>query len=120
MDSSAVSLAGGAGAPTPAPAPRAVPSGQAEPPSEPFPWSGHGVSDAEFLASQALGQSGKSGPALRDTYARFVVDPNTHDVHVEIVDAAKQQIIRTIPGDDLRRMAQEYRASQGFVVNSAV
>ena len=119
MDSSAVSLAGGAGAPAPTPAPRAVPSGQAAPPADPFP-TGHGSSDAEFLASQALGQSANSGPALRDTYARFVVDPDTHDVHVEIVDAAKQQIIRTIPGDDLRRMAQEYRASQGFVVNSAV
>lgn len=75
--------------------------------------------DVKFLANQALGESAKAGD-MRQTYARFVVDPNTHDVHVEIIDANKQQVIRTIPGDDLRRMAQDYRASQGFVVDSAI
>ena len=118
MESSAVSLVGGAGASAPAPAPRAVPSGQSAPPSgppQPAP-----APDLKFLASQVIGQAKEAGDISRDTYARFVVDPQTHDVHVEIVDANKQQVIRSIPGDDLRRMAQEYRASQGFVVDSAI
>lgn len=118
MESSAVSFVGGAGAVAPAPAPRAVPSGQAAPPPE----SSHSAPspDLNFLANQVIGQAKEAGDVSRDTYARFVVDPDTHDVHVEIIDANKQQVIRSIPGDDLRRMAQEYRASQGFVVDSAI
>ena len=118
MDSSAVSLVGGAGAAASAPAPRAVPSGQAAPPSD-SPQSAP-PPDLKFLARQVLGEGKGPGDISRDTYARFVVDPDTHDVHVEIIDANKQQVIRSIPGDDLRRMAQEYRASQGFVVDSAI
>lgn len=118
MESSPVSLAAGAGAPAPAPVPRAAPSGQAAPPVELRPVPEQGPSDAEFLASQAIGQATPPGPALRETYARFSVDPHTYEVRVDIIDAANKEVIRTIPGDDLRRMAREYRASNGFVLDS--
>ena len=115
MDSSAVTLATGSGAPAPAPAPRVVPSGRAAPPDDATPPQADRQSDADFLAHQALGSDGQT---LRDTYAKFVVDPDSHDVHVEIIDASKHEVVRTIPGDDLRRMAQDFRASNGFVLDS--
>lgn len=73
--------------------------------------------DAEFLASQATAETRSSA---RDTFARFIVDQDTHQVSVQIVDAAKQEVIRTIPSDDLRQLAQKLRASNGFVLDSAV
>jgi hypothetical protein len=118
VESSAISLVSGAGAHAPVPGTRAAPPGQATPPAHPSPAPEHGPSDAEFLASQAIGQATASGPALRETYARFSVDPDTNEVRVDIIDAANKQVIRTIPGDDLRRMAREYRASNGFVLDS--
>jgi hypothetical protein len=74
-------------------------------------------SDAELLAHHAV-EERPGGP--RETFARFVVDPSTHDVSVEILDAASQEVIRSIPNGDLRRMAQAYRASSGLVLDSAV
>ena len=74
-------------------------------------------SDAELLAHHAVDET-PGGP--RQTFARFVVDPDTHDVSVEILDAASQEVIRSIPNGDLRRMAQRYRASSGLVLDSAV
>lgn len=118
MESSALSLVGAAGACAPAAPPRVAPSGQSAPPPDLHPSAP--PPDLKFLANQVLGQGKEAGDISRDTYARFIVDPQTHDVHVEIIDANKQQIIRSIPGDDLRRMAQDYRASQGFVVDSAI
>jgi hypothetical protein len=118
VESSAVSLASGAGASAPTPGRRAVPAGQSAPPPAPNPAPEHAPSDAEFLASQAIGQATASGPAMRETYARFSVDPHTHEVRVDIIDAANKEVIRTIPGDDLRQMAREYRASNGFVLDS--
>ena len=74
-------------------------------------------SDAELLARHAAEQT-PGGP--RQTFARFVVDPKTHDVSVEILDAASQEVIRSIPNGDLRQMARRYRATSGLVLDSAV
>jgi uncharacterized FlaG/YvyC family protein len=88
-------------------------SGQAAPPEQ----QQRQPSEAEFLAKRAV-EEAPGGP--RQTFARFVVDPNTHDVSVEILDATSQEVIRSIPNGDLRRMAQRYRASSGLVLDSAV
>jgi hypothetical protein len=74
-------------------------------------------SGAELLAHHAV-EEHAGGP--RQTFARFVVDPDTHDVSVEILDAASQEVIRSIPNGDLRRMAQKYRATSGLVLDSTV
>ena len=74
-------------------------------------------SDAELLAHHAAEEI-PGGP--RQTVAHFIVDPTTHDVSVEILDATSQEVIRSIPNGDLRRMAEKYRASHGFVLDSAV
>jgi hypothetical protein len=74
-------------------------------------------SDAELLARQAADET-PGRP--RQTFARFVVNPDTHDVSVEILDAASQEVIRSIPNGDLRRMAQKYRATSGLVLDSVV
>ncbi len=117
MDNSAVTIATGAGAPNAPPPPvRMVPSGKAAPPDDSAPVQAPRQSDADFLVHQALAAS--SADVERQTYARFIVDPQSHDVHVEIIDASKQEVIRTIPGDDLRRLAQDYRASNGLVLDS--
>lgn len=118
MESSAVSLVGVAGTSVPTALPRAAASGQTPPPAESH--QSAPPADLKFLANQVLGQAKDAGDISRDTYARFVVDPKSHDVHVEIIDASNQQVIRSIPGDDLRRMAQNFRASRGFVVDSAI
>lgn len=76
-----------------------------------------GESDAEFLARQAAADAGV-GP--RQTFARFVVDQKTHQVSVHIIDASSQEVVRTIPNEDLRQMAQRFRASQGILLDSAV
>jgi hypothetical protein len=117
VDNSAVTIATGVGAANaPLPPVRMVPSGKAAPPDDSTPSQGPRQSDADFLAHQAL--VAEDGDAARQTYARFIVDPRSHDVHVEIIDASKQEVIRTIPGDDLRRLAQDYRASNGLVLDS--
>ena len=116
MDNSAVTLAtGGGAANAPAPPVRVVPSGKAAPPESPTPPQADRQSEADFLAHRALGTS---NDASGNTYARFIVDPKSHDVHVEIIDASKHEVVRTIPGDDLRRLAQDYRASNGLVLDS--
>ena len=74
-------------------------------------------SDAEVLKHHAVDEV-PGGP--RQTFARFVVDPDTHDVSVEILDAASQEVIRSIPNGDLRQMARRYRATSGLVLDSAV
>ena len=114
MDSNVVSLSGGAGAVSVPVAPPAVPAAKPPPPEVEPP---RPAPDVSFLA-KAGGAAGDVPGGLRDTYARFVVDPETYDVHVEIVDASKHQVIRTIPGDDLRRIAQDYRATNGYVLDS--
>src|SRR5919197_1536164 len=68
----------------------------------------HHQSDAELLAPHAV-EEPPGGP--RQTFARFVVDPATHDVSVEILDAASQEVIRQIPNGDLSRMAPKYHAN---------
>ena len=116
MESSAVSAA------TSAPEPSVRPQGRPAPPADaaappPPELRPRAQSDAEFLAHQTAAES---GPAQRETMAKFVVDPKTHDVSVQILDANSQEVIRTIPNEDLRQMAQRYRASNGFVLDSAV
>lgn len=58
--------------------------------------------------------------SLKATHARFVVNQETHEVTVEIVDTANNQVVRSIPNDELRRMAQRYSATQGVLLDSAV
>jgi hypothetical protein len=89
------------------------------PPTPPVP-IGEGQrsqSNAEFLGRQAASEV--SG-GLKQTFARFVVDHETHEVSVEIVDSANNQVVRSIPNDELRRMAQRYSATQGVLLDSAV
>jgi uncharacterized FlaG/YvyC family protein len=74
-------------------------------------------SEAERLAHHAAEEIPGSP---RQTVAHFIVDPTTHDVSVEILDASSQEVIRSIPNGDLRRMAEKYRASHGLVLDSAV
>lgn len=114
MESTFVAAVASAGAPAVRPVrPAGSPDAAALPPDlRPRP-----PSDAEFLAGQAAAEA---GPKQRQTTARFVVDPKTYDVSVEIRDASSQEVIRTIPNEDLRQMAQRYRASNGFVLDSAV
>ena len=73
--------------------------------------------DADFLAH--LTDHGNDA-GLRQTFARFVVDPKTHDVSVEIVDATKGEVIRQIPHGDLMQLARQYRAANGLVLDSHV
>ena len=115
MDSNVVSLGNAAGASAPVAPPRAAPAAKPSPPPEAESQAARSTPEASFLTN---GAAVDVPGGMRDTYARFVVDPDTHDVHVEIVDASKHQIIRTIPGDDLRRMAQDYR-SNGIVLDSS-
>ncbi len=74
-------------------------------------------SDPEFLSKQ-LKQEMES--AFKDTYAHFIVNNETHDISVEIIDSSSRQVVRTIPNVDLRKMAQNLRASNGFVLDSVV
>ena len=89
------------------------------PPTPPAPvGEGHrSQSNAEFLARQAASEVSS---ALRQTHARFVVNHETHEVSVEIVDSANNQVVRSIPNDELRRMATRYSATQGVLLDSAV
>ena len=89
------------------------------PPTPPAPLGDgqRSESTAEFLGRQAASEV-SSG--LKQTFARFVVNQETHEVSVEIVDAANNQVVRSIPGDELRRMARRYSATQGVLLDSAV
>jgi uncharacterized FlaG/YvyC family protein len=73
--------------------------------------------DPEFLVQKALRES-FGGP--RQTFARFIVDQDTRDISVQIVDASNQEVIRTIPNEDLRKIAQQLHASNGVMLDSAV
>ncbi|MBM4416701.1 MAG: flagellar protein FlaG [Chloroflexi bacterium] len=75
------------------------------------------ASDAELIGRAAAAEVASN---IRQTFARFTVDHDTHEVSVQIVDSESNEVLRTIPNEDLRRMAQRYRASQGFVLDSAV
>ncbi len=75
------------------------------------------ASDAELIGRAAAAEVASH---IRQTFARFTVDHDTHEVSVQIVDSESNEVLRTIPNEDLRRMAQRYRASQGFVLDSAV
>jgi flagellar protein FlaG len=112
---------GGGGAAEVAPPPLPSRAGQSSaPPPEPPTVLGDGPrseSNAEFLARQAAAEV-TGGP--RQTFARFVVDHETHQVSVEIVDAASNKVVRSIPNDELRRMAQRFSATQGMLLDSAV
>jgi hypothetical protein len=112
MDSSSVSAALPSAVDTTRQPTRPPGSGQAAPAEQPRPQT-----DAEFLAHHAASES-TGGP--RQTFARFVVNPDTHDVSVEILDANSQEVIRSIPNGDLRKMARKYRATSGLVLDSAV
>ena len=122
MDRGAVhAVVGGGAVETAPPPPVPLRAGQSSspPPTPPAPL-GEGQrseSNAAFLARQAASEV-SSG--LRQTHARFVVNHETHEVSVEIVDSANNQVVRSIPNDELRRMAQRYSATQGVLLDSAV
>ena len=92
-------------------------TGGTEAETPPVSHSQSASSDPKFLSKQ-LKQETESG--FRDTYAHFIVNNETHDISVEIIDSASRQVVRTIPNVDLRKMAQNLRASNGFVLDSAV
>jgi hypothetical protein len=89
------------------------------PPTPPAPLGDgqRSQSNAEFLGRQAAAEV-SSG--LKQTFARFVVNHETHEVSVEIVDSANNQVVRSIPNEELRRMATRYSATQGVLLDSAV
>src|SRR5207253_10460968 len=94
------------------------PNGQpapSAPAAEPAPQPARPPSDAEFLAKLAGHEAG----GQRQTFARFQIDDKTHEVSVQIVDAGSQEVIRTIPNEDLRQLAHKYRATSGYVLDWA-
>src|SRR3954453_19400795 len=99
MESNAISAA--APSPDPAIRPNGRAAGASETPPAPPDLRPKPQSDPEFLASQAASEA---SPSARETFARFKVDPKTHDVSVEILDANSQEVIRTIPNEDLRHL----------------
>jgi FlaG protein len=74
-------------------------------------------SNADFLGRQAAAEV---TDGLRQTHARFVVNQETHEVSVEIVDTESNKVVRSIPNQELRRMAQRFSATQGVLLDSAV
>jgi hypothetical protein len=110
----------GGGAAEAALPPLAGRGGQSAAPPPPTPTLGEGQrseSNAEFLGRQAAAEV-TGGP--RQTFARFVVDRETHKVSVEIIDAASNEVVRSIPNEELRRMAQRFSATQGVLLDSAI
>jgi hypothetical protein len=121
VDTGSVKAVVGGGAAEAAPPPLAGRAGQspAPLPTPPAPLGdGHrSESNADFLGRQAAAEV--TG-GLRQTHARFVVNQETHEVSVEIVDSASNKVVRSIPNQELRRMAQRFSATQGVLLDSAV
>jgi hypothetical protein len=51
-----------------------------------------------------------TGGQLRPTYARFVVDPDTHEVLVRIHDASTDEVITQIPSEEVESLNKALRA----------
>ena len=120
MDTGSVSTVVGGGAAEVALPPLGGRAGGSSAPTEPTAPLGDGhraESNAEFLGRQAAAEV--TG-GLRQTHARFVVNHETHEVSVEIVDSASNKVVRSIPNEELRRMAQRFSATQGVLLDSAV
>jgi hypothetical protein len=121
VDRGTVQVLAGSGAAEAALPPVPARAGSTPPPPTPPAPLGDGQrseSNAEFLARQAASEA--TAGQLKQTFARFVVNHETHEVSVEIVDAANNQVVRSIPNDELRRMAQRYSATHGVLLDSAV
>ena len=121
MERGAVHAVVGGGAAEAALPPVAGRGGQSSsPPPTPPAQLGEGQrsqSNAQFLARQAAAET---PGGLKQTFARFVVNHETHEVSVEIVDSANNQVVRSITNNELRRMAPRYSATQGVLLDSAV
>jgi hypothetical protein len=110
-------MGGGAAEAAPPPTGRVGPSSAPQTPPAPLGDGSRSESNAAFLGRQAAAEV--TG-GLRQTHARFVVDHETHEVSVEIVDSTSNRVVRSIPNDELRRMAQRFSATQGVLLDSAV
>jgi uncharacterized FlaG/YvyC family protein len=69
----------------------------------------HNPDDARRI-EPALAESGKHaavpGEAKRALSLRFKVDPDTQEVRVLMVDTATRRVVRTIPPDELKNLAE--------------
>ena len=119
MDTKSVSSVGTGGVAEAPPIrhPRSGPTGGSEAEKAQLPLAHSPQSDFEFLTEQAAIESIGQ---LKQTYARFTVDKDTHEISVEIIDSNSREVLRSIPNVELRKLAQNLRASNGFVLDSAV
>ena len=61
--------------------------------------------------TEAKSESAESRPrpapgSARDVRLRFEIDPKTNEVTILLVDVASRRVVRTIPPDELRKMAE--------------
>lgn len=63
---------------------------------------------------------GSESPAasMRRTYARFIVDQESSDVSVQIINADTNEVIRQIPSVELADLARMDLARRGLLVNN--
>jgi hypothetical protein len=47
-----------------------------------------------------------SPAAFRNIHLRFKIDPHSHEVTVLMIDTTTRRVIRTIPADQLRQLAE--------------
>ena len=59
------------------------------------------------------GNREESHISVHSCYLRFVVDHESNEVTVKVIDRASGEIVRTIPPEELARCAQELRMAPG-------
>jgi hypothetical protein len=50
-----------------------------------------------------------TGGALKAAYAQLVIDPDTHDVLIRILDAETHAVIREYPSSEVEHMAKDLK-----------
>lgn len=93
-----------------------APSQPARPAPEESDDVGIGKPRKEADVVRLLG-SGSASQGLRRTYAKFVVDHDTSDVSVQIINADTQEVIRRIPSADLADLARAQLRGSGLLVD---
>jgi hypothetical protein len=84
--------------------------------TEPLQTSGHaarpvlpGAAAPKAQGSQDAQAAASTGGQLREAYAQFVVDPDTHDVIVRIRDASTHRVIQEIPSAEVESLNKALR-----------
>ncbi len=80
-----------------------------KPPGQPRPAVAPAASVPAPSPRQAGPTAARAEGGLRPSYAQFVVDPSTDRVLVRIVDATTGVVIREIPPEEMRRVAESLR-----------